>query len=239
MTARILLVEDDATMASVLAAYVRDAGFEVRIAADGDAAARAWQEWSPDLVVLDLMLPGLPGLDVLRRMRADGSQTLVVILSARGEEEDRVVGLETGADDYLAKPFSPRELMLRITGLLRRDEQQRTAPVLPRTLRAGPVAVDTAAHAVTVRDRPVALTTREYDLLIFLLEHPGETFTKRDLLRRVWGWEFGDNSTVIVHVRRLREKIEDDPSDPRLVVTVRGVGYRFATAAELEEGPDG
>lgn len=235
MTApRVLVVEDDGTVASVVSAYLKDAGFESRTASDGGTAERTWREWRPDLVVLDLMLPRRDGLDVLRRMRADGDHTLVVVLSARGAEDDRVAGLEVGADDYLVKPFSPRELMLRVTGLLRRAERQRDRPVLPRVLRLGPVAIDSAAHAVRVRGTRVSLTTREYDLLVFLMRHAGETFTKRDLLRRVWGWDFGDNSTVIVHIRRLREKIEWDPSDPRLVVTVRGVGYRFATAAELE-----
>jgi DNA-binding response OmpR family regulator len=232
-TARVLVVEDDAAVSSVVAAYVRDSGFEARVAADGLAAERAWREWRPDVVVLDLMLPGRAGLDILRRMRADGDHTLVVVLSARGEEEDRVVGLEVGADDYLVKPFSPRELMLRIAGLLRREERLAGSPVVPRMLRAGPVAVDTAAHTATVDGEPVALTSREFDLLVFLMRNPGQTFTKRDLLRRVWGWDFGDNSTVIVHVRRLREKIEQDPSDPQLVITVRGTGYRFAKAAEL------
>lgn len=232
-SARVLIVEDDAAVSSVVAAYVRDSGFEARVSADGLAAERAWREWRPDVVVLDLMLPGRSGLDVLRRMRADGDHTLVVVLSARGEEEDRVVGLEVGADDYLVKPFSPRELMLRIAGLLRREERLEGSTVVPSTLRAGPVAVDTAAHTVTVGGDPVSLTSREFDLLVFLMRNPGQTFTKRDLLRRVWGWDFGDNSTVIVHVRRLREKIEQDPSDPRLVITVRGTGYRFAKPAEL------
>ena len=231
--ARVLVVEDDAAVSSVVAAYVRDSGFEARVAADGLTAERAWREWRPDVVVLDLMLPGRAGLDILRRLRADGDHTLVVVLSARGEEEDRVVGLEVGADDYLVKPFSPRELMLRIAGLLRREERLAGSAVVPRTLRAGPVAIDTGAHTVTVDGEPVALTSREFDLLVFLMRNPGQTFTKRDLLRRVWGWDFGDNSTVIVHVRRLREKIEQDPSDPRLVITVRGTGYRFAKTAEL------
>ena len=235
MTApRVLVVEDDPTVSSVVAAYLRDAGLDAVVAADGHDAERTWREWHPDVVVLDLMLPGRDGLDVLRRRRADGDHTLVVVLSARGDEDDRVAGLEVGADDYLVKPFSPRELVLRVIGLLRREERRRDQPVLPRVVAAGPVRVDTAAHTVNVRGEPVSLTTREYDLLLFLVTHAGETFTKRDLLRRVWGWEFGDNSTVIVHVRRLREKIEDDPSDPRLVVTVRGVGYRFAGGESAE-----
>ena len=228
-TARVLVVEDDAAVSSVVAAYVRDSGFEARVAADGLAAERAWREWRPDVVVLDLMLPGRAGLDVLRRMRADGDQTLVVVLSARGEEEDRVVGLEVGADDYLVKPFSPRELMLRISGLLRREERLAGSPVVPTTLRAGPVVVDAAAHTVTVDGEPVALTSREFDLLVFLMRNPGQTFTKRDLLRRVWGWDFGDNSTVIVHVRRLREKI---PGLAASIVTVKSLGYRLARGSD-------
>jgi DNA-binding response OmpR family regulator len=234
VTARVLVVEDDATVASVVAAYLRDAGFEARTAADGSTAERTWRDWRPDLVVLDLLLPDRSGLDVLRRMRADDDPTLVIVLSARGDEDDRVVGLETGADDYVTKPFSPRELMLRITGLLRRAERGQDAAMVPRTLAVGPVVVDTGAHLVHVEGRGVSLTAREYDLLVFLLSHAGQTFTKGDLLRRVWGWDFGDNSTVIVHIRRLREKIEPDPSDPRLVLTVRGVGYRFATAEEVD-----
>lgn len=233
MTARVLVVEDDATVASVVTAYLRDSGIESRHAADGEAAERHWRDWHPDLVVLDLMLPGRSGLDVLRKMRTDGDRTLVVILSARGDEDDRVVGLEVGADDYVVKPFSPRELVLRITGLLRRHEASQSESLVPTTLEMGPLQVDTAAHEVLLRGTPLALTSREYDLLVFLMAHPGEAFTKPELLRRVWEWDFGDNSTVIVHIRRLREKIESDPSDPQLVRTVRGTGYRFASRAEL------
>lgn len=240
MSARVLVVDDDATVASVVSAYLRDAGIEARIAGDGDSAERLWRGWRPDLVVLDLMLPGRSGLDVLRKLRADGYRTLVVILSARGDEDDRVIGLEVGADDYVVKPFSPRELVLRITGLLRRDETKHASrALLPKTLELGPLRVDTAAHDVFLHDSSIALTSREYDLLVFLMTHPGEAFTKPELLRRVWGWNFGDNSTVIVHIRRLREKIEEDPSDPRIVRTVRGTGYRFASRGELEVGGAG
>jgi DNA-binding response OmpR family regulator len=154
--------------------------------------------------VLDLMLPGLPGLDLLRRMRADADATPVVVLSARGDEEDRVVGLEFGADDYLVKPFSPRELVLRIQGLLRRDEQLRGRNLLPRKVVHGTLVVDTSARSATLDGVSVNLTPREFDLLAFLVTHPGEAFSRRDLLRRVWGWDFGDDSTVMVHVRRLR-----------------------------------
>jgi DNA-binding response OmpR family regulator len=228
VTARVLVVEDDRTVSGVVEAYLLKAGLEPRVVADGAVAAGVWQQWRPDLVVLDLMLPGLPGLDLLRRMRADADATPVVVLSARGDEEDRIVGLEVGADDYLTKPFSPRELVLRIQGLLRRDEQTKGANLLPRKVVRGALVVDTAARVATLDGMPVGLTPREFDLLAFLVAHPGEAFGKRDLLRRVWGWDFGDDSTVMVHVRRLREKVEADPSDPRLILTVRGLGYRFA-----------
>ncbi len=234
MSARVLIVEDDRTVSDVVQAYLSHAGLEPRVVADGMEGLEAWRTWKPDLVVLDLMLPTLDGLEVLRRVRTDGDRTPVVVLSARGDSEDRVLGLEVGADDYLAKPFSPRELLLRVQGLLRRDERLRRTELLPRQLTRGPLSIDTVARVVSLRGEPVSLTQREFDLLVFLVDHPGEALSKRDLLRRVWGWDFGDTSTVAVHVRRLREKVERDPSDPRLVVTVRGTGYRFATHAELE-----
>ena len=233
VSARVLIVEDDRTVSDVVQAYLSHAGLEPRVVEDGMDGLHEWRTWRPDLVILDLMLPTLDGLEVLRRVRADGDRTPVVVLSARGDSEDRVIGLEVGADDYLVKPFSPRELLLRVQGLLRRDEQLQARELVPRQLSRGPLDVDTAARTVSLHGRPISLTVREYDLLVFLLDHPGEAFGKRDLLRRVWGWDFGDTSTVAVHVRRLREKVEDDPSDPRLVVTVRGTGYRFATDDEL------
>jgi DNA-binding response OmpR family regulator len=232
VAARVLVVEDDRTVSGVVEAYLTKAGLEPRVIADGSAALDVWQQWKPNLVVLDVMLPGLSGLEILRRMRAAADPTPVVVLSARGDEEDRIVGLEVGADDYLVKPFSPRELVLRIQGLLRRDEQLGVANLLPRKVVHGPLTVDTAARTVTLDGAPVGLAPREFDLLAFLVTHPGEAFGRRDLLRRVWGWDFGDDSTVMVHVRRLREKVESDPSDPRLILTVRGLGYRFADEAE-------
>ena len=228
MAARVLVVEDDRTVSGVVEAYLVQAGLVPRVSSNGVDALQVWQQWRPDLVVLDLMLPGLPGLDLLRRMRADASTTPVVVLSARGDEEDRIVGLEVGADDYLVKPFSPRELVLRVQGLLRRDERLTGANLLPRRVIRGSLDVDTGARVATLSGQVIGLTPREFDLLAFLLAHPGQAFSRRDLLRRVWGWDFGDDSTVMVHIRRLREKIETDPSDPQLVLTVRGVGYRFA-----------
>ncbi len=199
------------------------------------AGLDVWRLWRPDLVVLDLVLPTLDGLEVLRRVRSGGDGTPVVVLSARGDSENRVVGLEVGADDYLAKPFSPRELLLRVQELLRRDERASRARLLPRQIHRGPLHLDTAGRLATVRSAPLSLTQRELDLLVFLVDHPGETFSKRELLQRVWGWNFDDTSTVAVHVHRLREKVEQDPSDPHLVITVRGTGYRFATDEELHE----
>jgi len=225
--ARVLVVEDDATVSSVLYAYLRKSGFDPRIAPDGVAALQEWTRWKPDVVILDVMLPGMTGLEVLQRRRADDDGAAVIILSARGEEEDRLLGLEVGADDYVVKPFSPREAVLRVQALLRRSERQGASAMLPRTVTVGDLLVDLQARTAQIRGEALALTHREFDLLAFLMTHRDEAFTKEALMRRVWGWDFGDTSTVTVHVRRLREKIERDPSDPRLVLTVRGTGYRF------------
>ena len=233
MAARVLVVEDDKTMAEVLIAYLDRAGYQALWCADGGQAMTLWQRTSPDVVILDIMLPGLSGLEVLRRRRQDGDHTAVIMLSARGEEEDRLVGLETGADDYVVKPFSPREVVLRVEALLRRTERLAGSSLLNQVVTAGPIVIDFAVHAARLGDRTLALTTREFDLLAFLAAHPGQTYSKEELLRRVWGWEFGDTSTVTVHVRRLREKVEVDPSDPRLVLTVGRAGYRMARDDEL------
>ena len=185
------------------------------------------------MVILDIMLPGLSGLELLRRRRRLGDHAAIVMLSARGEEEDRLVGLETGADDYVVKPFSPRELVLRVEALLRRAERLGNPPLLSSTITVGPLTIDTAAREAQLNGEPLSLTTREFDLLAFLAGHAGQTFSKEELLRRVWGWDFGDTSTVTVHVRRLREKVEADPSDPRLVLTVGRAGYRLSRADEV------
>ncbi|OFE17260.1 DNA-binding response regulator [Humibacillus sp. DSM 29435] len=227
MVATVLLVEDDPTVSGVVEAYLRKAGYDAVVTSDGESALQQWVQRRPDVVVLDVMLPGMSGLDVLRRRRADDDTAAVIILSARGDEDDRLVGLDLGADDYMVKPFSPRELLGRIQALLRRVERLGATSLLPTRLRCGPLEVDLRSRSVIVGERPVTLTHREFDLLAYLMTHPGEAFSKEALMRRVWGWEFGDTSTVTVHVRRLREKIEVDPSDPALVLTVRGAGYRF------------
>lgn len=240
MAARVLVVEDDRTMAEVLLAYLSKAGYQVEWSRDGTAALQTWQRSSPDVVLLDIMLPGLSGLELLRRRRHAGDHTAVIMLSARGEEEDRLVGLETGADDYVVKPFSPREVVLRVEALLRRTERLAGAQLLNQLIRIGDVQIDFAARSAHLRESPerqrreLSLTTREFDLLAFLAGHPGQTFSKLELLRRVWGWDFGDTSTVTVHVRRLREKIENDPSDPKIVITVGRAGYRMAREDEQQ-----
>lgn len=231
---RVLIVDDDRTVAEVVARYLERDGHQVECVTDGAQALHRFAAVPFDLVVLDLMLPGIDGLDVFRRMR-EQRPVPVVILSALSEETDRVVGLETGADDYVTKPFSPRELALRVRSVLRRTRST-PEPQLPSELRDGDLMVDVAAHEVRLRGELVSLTTREYDLLVHLMSHPRQAFSRVDLLERVWGWSFGDDSTVTVHVRRLREKIETDPTAPRRIVTVWGVGYRFEPEPMAQAG---
>jgi DNA-binding response OmpR family regulator len=220
------VVDDDPTVAEVVTGYLQRAGYQVDRAADGHQALAGAAAGRPDLVVLDLMLPGLDGLEVCRRLRATehGADLPVVMLTAKGDEADRILGLELGADDYVTKPFSPRELVLRIQSVLRRAGTVAGAPGL---LTAGDLTLDPQARRANRSGRELALTLREFDLLAFLLRNPGTAFGREELMQRVWGWDFGDLSTVTVHVRRLREKIEDDPAAPRLISTVWGVGYRF------------
>ena len=227
-----LVVDDDPTVREVAAEYLARAGMDVAEAADGVHAVELAQESRPDLVVLDLMLPGLDGLEVCRRMRRLHAGLPVVMLTARDAEEDRVVGLELGADDYVTKPFSPRELVLRVQSVLRRvtaaaSEDQAGSLTTNRVLVDGDLEVDPLARQARRRGAELALTVREFDLLAHLLAHPSTAFSRETLMRDVWGWEFGDRSTVTVHVRRLREKVEADPGNPVRLVTVWGVGYRW------------
>jgi DNA-binding response OmpR family regulator len=221
---RVLVVDDDPTVSDVVRRYLEQDGYRVRLAADGPAALAAVAAEAPDLVVLDRMLGELDGLEVCRRLRGRSPGLPVIILTALSEEADRVAGLETGADDYLTKPFSPRELVLRVRSVLRRSAEPPGA-----VLRDGDLAADTARRTAELAGRPLPLTVREFDLLEFLLRHPGRTWSRAQLLDRVWGWQFGDQSTVTVHVRRLREKIEADPAAPTRLLTVWGVGYRYET----------
>ncbi|WP_306322752.1 MULTISPECIES: response regulator transcription factor [unclassified Streptomyces] len=228
--ARVLVVDDDPTVAEVVAGYLDRAGYRVDRADDGPAALARAAAHRPDLVVLDLMLPGMDGLEVCRRMRARGPVP-VIMLTARGDEDDRILGLEVGADDYVTKPFSPRELVLRVESVLRRARPA-TDRQLP--LHAAGLTVDPAARTATRNGAELALTLREFDLLTYFLRHPGRAYSREDLMREVWGWEFGDLSTVTVHIRRLRGKVEADPARPRLIRTVWGVGYRFEPDARVE-----
>jgi DNA-binding response OmpR family regulator len=226
--ARVLVVDDDLTVREVVVSYLRAAGHAVAEAADGEAALTAMSAAPADLVVLDLMLPGIDGLEVCTRLRAT-SDVPVIMLTALGSEADRLVGLELGADDYVTKPFSPRELTLRVGSVLRRVGEREDATDL-EPLADGDLVVDRAAHSASRGGRPLSLTVREFDLLAFLMAHPGTAYSRDELLEKVWGWSFGDQSTVTVHVRRLREKIEPDPTRPTRLATVWGVGYRWDPA---------
>ena len=227
--AHVLVVDDAQTVREVVVSYLRAAGHEVTEAGDGEAALVAVRDREPALVVLDLMLPGVDGLEVCRRLR-DGSDVPVIMLTALGEEQDRVLGLEIGADDYVTKPFSPRELVLRVDSILRRSVDRSVE--LPEVLVDDDLVVDHTRREVTLAGQPLALTGREFDLLRFFLAHPDKAWSRDDLLRDVWGWTIGDQSTVTVHVRRLREKVETDPTNPTRLVTVWGVGYRWESSDE-------
>ena len=221
-----LVVDDEPTIAEVVARYLERAGYRTRVAGDGVEAIDAAAEQRPDLVVLDLMLPGLDGLEVMRRLREqDRDRIAVILLTAKGEESDRVVGLRLGADDYVVKPFSPAELVARVDAVLRRFDN---SPAHEEPMEIGDMRIDPAARQVFVRDEEVQLTQREFDVLLFLARHPGQVFSRNQLMDAVWQYSFyTDTSTVTVHIRRLRAKIEADPSQPRHIQTVWGVGYRF------------
>lgn len=237
MVARVLLVEDEASLRSTVSYNLRREGYDVVAVADGEEALREWARQPADLVVLDLMLPKVDGFEVCRRLRQT-SGVPIVMLTARADEIDRVVGLELGADDYVTKPFSMRELMARIKAMLRRRELLREdlardgaegGDTAGDVLDAGPLHVDVPRRRVSRNGKDVALKPKEFDLLLHLVRHPGQVFTPDHLIESVWGYDaLGDTRTVRVHVRSLREKIETDPSNPVLIETVRGVGYRFA-----------
>ena len=220
---RVLVVEDDPTVAEVVLGYLRRSGIAAAHTSDGISALAAASADPPDLVVLDLMLPGMGGLEVCRRLRQIHPTLPVVMLTARGEEEDRIAGLELGGDDYVTKPFSPRELVLRVESVLRRTKRTDQTDVLVD----GNLRVDLAARSVMLDHVALSLTTREFDLLSHFLAHPGQLYSRDQLLNEVWGWDVGDRSTVTVHVRRLRERIEVDPAQPSRLMTVWGLGYRW------------
>jgi two-component system, OmpR family, response regulator ResD len=222
----VLVVDDEPTIGEVVCRYLQRAGYETRVALDGFEAVEVADEQRPDLVVLDLMLPGIDGLEAMRRNRANGGRTPIILLTARGEESDRVIGLRLGADDYIVKPFSPGELVARVDAVLRRVD---TVPEHEPPLRFGALVIDPSARRVQIDGEDVALTVREFELLLFLARHPGQAFTRNQLMDHVWHYSFyTDTSTVTVHIRRLRTKLEVVSERPRWIETVWGVGYRFA-----------
>lgn len=221
----ILIVEDEPNISEVVSLYLRRAGFQVHTAADGNSALSYMEKRLPDLLVLDIMLPELDGLSVLRWLR-DRSDTPVILVTARREEVDRIAGLEMGADDYVVKPFSPQELVSRVRAVLRRTKNSESGSEGSRMY--GDLTIDTTTRLVTLAEKEITLTSREFDLLWLLASHPRQVYSREQLLQRVWGSsDYIDPSTVTVHLRRLREKIEKDPSQPQRLVTVWGVGYKF------------
>ncbi len=230
--ARVLVVDDDRTVREVVTSYLRAAGHEVDEADDGVAGLELMRRSPADLVVLDLMMPQMDGREMCRRMRSAGNVP-VIMLSALAGEESRVDGFELGADDYVTKPFSPRELVLRVESLLRRTNvRSGDEPGLPDVVRDGDLVVDGVRREATLGGEVLALTGREFDLLRHFLAHPGVAFSRDELLEQVWGWTIGDQSTVTVHVRRVREKVERQPAAPVRLVTVWGVGYRWEPTHE-------
>ena len=222
----VLVVDDEPTIAEVVSRYLVRAGYETRVARDGFEAIEQVAARRPDLVVLDLMLPGIDGLEVMRRIRdTDRSRVAVILLTAKGVESDRVIGLRLGADDYVVKPFSPLELVARVDAVLRRMD---TTPDSKESICFDDLLIDPAGRRVHLGDAEIALTQREFDLLLYLARHPGQVFSRNQLMDAVWQYSFyTDTSTVTVHIRRLRAKLEPDPAEPRYIQTVWGVGYRF------------
>jgi two-component system response regulator RegX3 len=221
---RVLVVEDEESYSDALAYMLRKEGFEVAIAADGPAALAEFDRAGADIVLLDLMLPGIPGTEVCRQIRQT-SNVPVIMVSAKDDEVDKVVGLELGADDYITKPYSPRELVARIRAVLRRGTEPDLAP---QTLEAGPVRMDTERHVVTIDGEDVRLPLKEFELLEMFLRNPGRVLTRGQLIDRVWGSDYvGDTKTLDVHVKRLRAKIEPSPAEPKFLTTVRGLGYKL------------
>ncbi len=234
MAEKILVVEDEVTLQETLAYNLKRQGYEVATVADGPSALDQARATHPDLILLDVMLPGMDGFEVCRVLRQEMS-TPVLMLTARDDEIDRVVGLEVGADDYLVKPFSMRELLARIKALLRRvrliREEVASAARSPdggQILAFENLAIDVTRREVRLNEQPIGMKPKEYDLLFFLAQHRGQVLSREFILERVWGWDYiGDSRTVDVHIRWLREKIENDPSNPKRLVTVRSAGYRF------------
>ena len=231
---KILLVEDDRDISRLVKLHLEDLGYQVEVAADGSAGLDLAMSGRHDLVILDLMLPGVDGLEICRHLRTRSDYTPILMLTAKSAEVDRVLGLEMGADDYLTKPFSIRELVARVKALFRRVRALGAAEDDSGVIRVGAMSIDTERRKVTLENGPVSLTAKEYDLLHHFASHPGRVYTRAQLLDQVWGYGYeGYEHTVNSHINRLRGKIEADPANPRYVLTVWGVGYRFAEAEDL------
>ena len=230
---RVLIVEDEKSIVDIVRFNLEKEGYAVLTAYDGDAGLSAAREERPDLILLDVMLPKRNGFDVCRILREEGDNVPVIILTAREGESDKVLGLEIGADDYITKPFSMRELMARVKANIRRTAMQQAGPDAAAMSAGGGLTINPENYQVCKHDKPIDLTQREYELLTFLASHPGKVYSRIDLMEQVWNYEYvGDDvRTVDVTVRRLREKIEDDPASPALILTRRGVGYYFAGQA--------
>jgi DNA-binding response OmpR family regulator len=229
--ARVLIVDDETTLVDTIRYNLRREGYEVQAAHDGHEALRLAKATTPDLVLLDLMLPGLDGLEVCRQLRRD-STVPILMLTAKDDEIDKIVGLEVGADDYMTKPFSMRELLARVRAMLRRSRMQQQAPAEDgaQSVQSGDLEADPLQRRVVLRGTPIQLKPKEFDLLVYLMQQRGRVLTRDQLLEKVWGYTFGgDTRTVDVHIRWLREKIEEDPGTPHRLETVRGVGYRFVS----------
>lgn len=222
---RVLVVEDEESFSEALSFMLRKEGYEVEVAADGPAALETFDREGADIVLLDLMLPGIPGTEVCRQLRAKSSVPIIMV-TAKDSEVDKVVGLEIGADDYVTKPYSSRELLARVRAVLRRKGEEEE--LLPAVIEAGPVRIDVERHAVSVRGAAVSMPLKEFDLLELLVRNAGRVLTRTQLIDRIWGADYvGDTKTLDVHIKRIRAKVEVNPAEPDHIVTVRGLGYKF------------
>ncbi len=233
---RVLIVEDDANIAELVALHLGDIGLHPEIVADGQAGFEQAQTGEFSLIILDVMLPGMDGMEICRKLRMAGISTPILMLTAKAEEADKVIGLELGADDYLTKPFSIRELLARVKAILRRVEMEQTPhEAEEHVLKFGPLSLDLEKRDVRLNGRAVQLTVREFDLLALFMQYPGRAFRREELLNRVWGYQFsGYDHTVNSHINRLRAKIEPDPAHPRYIQTVWGIGYRFNPPEDVQ-----
>lgn len=236
-TEKILIIEDDPNIVDLLKIHIGDLGLVLETAVDGRSGLALAEKGDYELIILDLMLPELDGLEVCKKIRETDKHTPILILSARSEELDKVLGLELGADDYLTKPFSIRELIARVKAILRRQEvnsEQEKTPVPEKALQIGELSIDVIKRKISIAGKPVDLTAKEFDLLLLFARHPGRAFTRNELLDRVWGYQFdGYDHTVNSHINRLRSKIEKDPANPVYIQTVWGVGYRFVEPQDI------